>query len=1249
MGVVYRAFDRQLRLEVALKTLRNLEPTALFRFKKEFRSLADLVHPNLVALHELRAIGNEWFFTMELIDGVPFLEYVRPYRALLESEPGEAPGRGSAHWTVDIGAQQVAFDGITESTLTSLGGAATLLDQRTSQAVREAKIRAQPRFDRVATTTLQLCEAVEALHAAKKLHRDIKPSNVLVDGQGRVVLLDFGLITDQSGADATSGGGTVGTPSYMSPEQAARDDVDEASDWYSVGVMIYEALSGRVPFSGRVADILHDKQHRTPVPVTAWSPDAPDALVRLCNRLLQRDPRRRGNGSDIRRLLGAEQHAPALALASSDSSTSDVFVGRDAELATLLDGLIRARRGGTATVFVEGLSGMGKSALVRRFVDKNCLPPECVVLHGRCYEREAVPYKALDAMVDSLSTFLFELDESLLSELLPEDVLSLARLFPVLRRIPAVAEPRTRNLEPPNPQESRRRGFAALTELLSNLAQRFTVVLSIDDLQWGDVDSASFLSDLIHDPSAPPLLLLGTFRREDRTTSECLQVLLAPPDSGVAGDVAILPLEPLDSRDARALLERVLGADASVGSLAREGAGHPMFLAELARARREGRGDGVASLQDVLAARLQALPDDARALITAAAIAGRPVPVDIASAAADLKDPAGALTVLRAERLLRTIGSDDDARIEPAHDQIRSVATAELTETAERRFHRRLARAFEAREHPDVLSLVEHWRLAGDVDKAGRYAHRAGEAAEKALAFRQAAHFFSLELELTELTNEARRPLLRRIGDAMTNAGQLEQASDIYLEAAREAPPDEAFDLRHRAVNQLLRAGQQDRGLELARAILDEVGMSIPSSPVRILLSIAVSRLWIKMRGLGFKERSLGELSERDANLLAVNWTMSSALAVVDPLLGTLFQMRHLRHALTIGEPNHVALALSLETGYRGLAGRPGMAEADKTARAARELGERTDDVHAIGMAVGCGGIAAFLAGRFREASARLTQGEQLLRGRCENATWEADVTTLFRLSALLYRGELADLARQVPRLLSDALESGDDYLARGLRGYRGNAAWLVLGDPDEAERQVDLADPKGKASSRFHLPDYYRMLSRGRIDLYRGGEDAWARLAPEWTRMESSLLNRIQSIRIEGQFLRGRCALADAAHHADLRNKRLGEASDAARKLEREKAPWARALALLVRAGISAARGDRDRAIERLSEAERSCDKADMAALATAARWRRGQLLGGDVGNTMLANAREWLQGQRVADPDAMVAMWAPGFFPVS
>src|SRR5438093_912963 len=178
-GVVYRAIDRERNLPVALKTLRHVAPKALVRFKEEFRALADVSHPNLVTLYELSSYEEQWFFTMELLDGVNFLWYVRG-----ETSPAES-GSTSAVSAPTGSDLRAIFDRPGDEPGAVSGPPAASLS-----------------LDRLRQALPQLVEGVLALHDAGKLHRDIKPSNVLVTRGGRVVLLDFGLVAEIAPADS---------------------------------------------------------------------------------------------------------------------------------------------------------------------------------------------------------------------------------------------------------------------------------------------------------------------------------------------------------------------------------------------------------------------------------------------------------------------------------------------------------------------------------------------------------------------------------------------------------------------------------------------------------------------------------------------------------------------------------------------------------------------------------------------------------------------------------------------------------------------------------------------------------------------------------------------------------------------------------------------------------------------------------------------------------------------------------------
>ena len=338
MGVVYKARDKQREQLVALKTLFISDASKLYRLKREFRMLANVVHPNLVMLFEMIADQHNCFFTMELIDGKDLASYVRG-NSLKDMTPDE-------------------------------------------------------QFCRLRNAIRQLSSGIAALHRAGVVHRDIKPSNIIVCDTDRAVLLDFGLSTEMSrkGVYQSSENAILGTVPYMSPEQSDGRVVTPATDWYSLGVVIYELLTGYLPFEGGAYEILKAKQKHEPAPPKSLSDAIPDDLNELCVELLCMDPDARPSYVEIERRLG--QNTCRTHASNELSSSSDkIFVGRNRELQELVHWLQLTFRERVAnTVLISGESGVGKSELVVEFLDELRRDNSYLILAGRCYQQELVPY-----------------------------------------------------------------------------------------------------------------------------------------------------------------------------------------------------------------------------------------------------------------------------------------------------------------------------------------------------------------------------------------------------------------------------------------------------------------------------------------------------------------------------------------------------------------------------------------------------------------------------------------------------------------------------------------------------------------------------------------------------------------------------------------------------------------------------------------------------------------------------------------
>lgn len=1209
MGVVYEALVVETGEHVALKTVLQTDAESILRIKREFRVISALHHPNLVRLGELFQAGEHVCFSMELVNGVDVRAYCR----------GDSEAPGSA---------------------TRLEGVAP----------------------RIRASFAQLARGIVALHHAGVVHRDIKPSNMLVTPNGRVVLLDFGLA--KGGALAHSSwteSMIAGTAHYMAPEQAAGAQVDKAADWYSAGVILHELLTGVLPFHGTPLRVMQDKQLYEPRPPRALDPGAPADLDALCAALLRRDPGDRPTGEQVLAQLGAAiavdepwSGPPGAGTTSDDGSGYNVFVGRATELGVLGAALDDAIGGQAITVLVSGESGVGKTALVRHFLAK-CKPARDdgagpLVLHGRCYERDVVPFNAVDPLVDALSLRIARLNTVDAALLLPRDITLLARIFPVLTHIPAVA--RATGVSVVDVQELRLRASRALRELLDRIRGTRPVILAIDDLQWADADSVAMLSEVLHPPGAPALLLVATVQSDVPEANPAFATLLDAVPNLRTIDLAGLP-----PSEARVLAERMLAAaqrsdPESVEGIVREAAGHPVFIHELAlhAGVRWGTPGAIPQLHEALAHRVAALDPVQRRLIELLAAAAGPVPQTIAARAVGLPaDALGAVVAtLRAIRLLSARGHSDE-RVDMYHDRVREAVRASLDPDTQRALLRSLVEAIDA----GPAGLVEpeahvgYLVGAGEPGRAALLSVEAARHAAGALAFERAAHLYGEALRLGDYSDDEARELHITRGDALVAAGRCHDAALAYMAAASAAPAALAISLRQSALGEFIRGGYMDEGLEVLHTVLR--GLDVQPRLTGWLLMAHVLWLSVRLRLRGFhhQRRPQREVPEATLRLQDLWFSLSVGFLLATPLPARYFHARCLLLALATGEPFRIARSLFVECAFQNVAGTRRPKGARRPWDLARQLAADVTAPEQVAWLAGyvdiTEGFAALCVGEWSRAVKLVDQGETRMRARCTGIAWELTSMQTISLGALAKLGDFVEVRLRHVRLRREARAQGNLFAETNLRTH--TAPMLALLDDEPEVTRRDVLEAIGRWSKNlYHLQTYYAFTSLVEIDLYTGDfAAAHRRCEDEWPRLKRSFLLRRQTTHIEVLDLRARAALAHAAPAGPRPLLRLARRCAAA--IEREETLWGATLASLIRAGVARLGGDLGRCVAHLRVAVSGFERAEMKLHAAAAREALGSMLPGDEGAALRSSARAVFAEQGARRVDRMMRLLAPPF----
>ncbi len=1055
---------------------------------------------------------------------------------------------------------------------------------------------------RLPAALTQLVEGVSALHARGIIHRDLKPANVLVSTEGRVVILDFGLATTAARPSDVSG-----TPRYMAPEQLEGLDLGPASDWYAVGLMVAQALTGRVP----LAD---DPRRRKLVDVrlNEHAPDSsvPDDFEALCDGLLRANPKRRLEESSIRDLLGL-----------TGRTVKTAFVGREAMLDALAD---RA----SGAVYVSGRSGFGKSTLVRHALERRVRrDPTTIVLNGRCLSQEASPYRGLDEAIDSLTDELIQGSVELPSG---ADWGVLVRLFPGLRRARAFASLPEAEVRPDDAVRSR--AGAALGILLQTLNR--PVVLVIDDAQWIGADCVPVLRGLMTRPEQRPLLVL-CHRSEGASENPVLEsVWSAAPLRETDPGVTRLSLGPLQPAEAKRVVRELLIDEARAAEIVAASAGEPFLLELLCRHVNAGGGD----LADALRSRVTALPAAARDVLDVVSVANAGIDVDTALTVAEsAQERLSVLTRLRNDTLVRERGSI----IEPYHDRIRKAVVAELPRERLRSTHRALAIRFEQLGTVGPETLMVHFRGAGDRGAATRYATQAADAARRALAFDHAARLLETALELGTFSDAERAHRIEQQAECWQSAGQTGRAVEHFRRAAALAEPDRRARLLSIAGERLCLSGDLSEGLAVLETAVEGAGVRLGRSAPVSVSAIAWHTLLGRVRGDHFELRSASEIDPRVRARLEVALRAGISMAFLRPFAAAEIMTRVRRAVLDTGDPRLIAWILGGDLFFYGKTGRHDLARArveqvaDLAARSSDDFCELLAELFRV--------IQLHEATRFAEMPEALNRLWAVAKSTHEGKL-EVAVAHVFGLNAMWHLGRINELRPAIDAALEETQSTGNGLLRLYERLLYAPLVALAANRPEEA--RAALAEGRQRVPSsagRWQMWTWFEHIARIYIRLYEG--DHGGMRAERLAHKIPLHAVGITTGAVDGLLSRCLDARVSIATSRNTTSKRKGKRlrSIARGVPARSDSDLARANSSLLEAGACYVTGQLDHTVNLSEKAEKYGTAAGCPVVTAAARRLRGRVLGGSEGRAMVDSVDTALRADGVVDPERFLRIYLP------
>ena len=864
MGRVYKALDKEINEEVAIKLLKAeiaSDESTVERFRNELKFARKIAHKNVCKMYHLSKEEDTPYITMEYVPGEDLKSLIKRKRKLEEEE-----------------------------------------------AISIAK---------------QVCEGLVEAHRLGVVHRDLKPQNIMIDPEGDAKIMDFGIARSLQAPGVTQTGMIIGTPDYISPEQAEGEEADQRSDIYSVGVILYEMVTGRVPFEGDTALSVALK-HKTEEPLDPRElndeiSSEMSAVILKCMEK-EREKRYQEAGELLSELMNIEEGIPIIAaprmphlpefLVERDEEAVEVkrpvFVAREQELEKLgkFFEAALARKGRVA--FVTGEAGSGKTALVQEFArHAQESQADLVVAAGSCNAQAGVgdPYLPFREVLSFLTGdvearwaagAITREHASRLWKLLPLSVEALldkgpdlidtfvpgaalvARASAYARRSAAWLTQLKKLAErkaalPHDAMLQQNDLFQQYTRMLQTLAKHQPILLILDDLHWADPGSINLLFHVGRRIEGSRILIVGAYRAAEVALGrEGERHPLEPVLNELKRVFGEVELDIFKAED-RQFVDAFLDSEpnrlesAFRETLFQQTKGHALFTVELLRAMQE---QGVLVKDDkgrwiegselnwealptrvdaVIEERIGRLPEKLRGVLKTASVEGESFTAEVVAQLQKM-DVHEIIHILSSEldkrhRLvsakgIRRVNSQRLSMYLFQHILFQRYLYSSLDEVERSHLHEEVGTVLEAfygeQAEEIAVQLARHFQEAGITAKAVAYLYKAGSKAAQISANEEAISHFNRGLELLKTLPDSPERTQQEL------AMQLGLGSSFIATRGYAAP-------------------EVGRALTRARKLCLQIGETPQLFPVLFVLS--------GFYGIGGEYRTARELAEQNLNL----------------------------------------------------------------------------------------------------------------------------------------------------------------------------------------------------------------------------------------------------------------------------------------------------------------------------------------------------------------------------------------------